>query len=101
MYEEKRQRLRKRNRWLQGFSLLLAIMLPVGFMTYNVVSTQDVKCSVCVTYKGRQQCKEATGPAIKECSITAIDNACAFIASGMTEVMACTTEAHYDIEQIN
>lgn len=101
MYEEKRQRLRKRNRWLQVTLLFLAIMLPVGLMTYNVVTTQNIKCKVCVTYKGRQQCKEATGPAIKECAITAIDNACAFIASGMTEVMACTTEAQYDVKQID
>jgi hypothetical protein len=50
-----------------------------------------VSCEVCVTYRGRTACREALGPDREQATRTALDNACAFLASGMTEVVECTT----------
>ncbi len=50
----------------------------------------EVRCEVCVTYEGRVACREASGRTAEEAQRTATDNACAFLASGMTQTVQCT-----------
>jgi hypothetical protein len=44
-----------------------------------------------MSFRGRTVCREALGPSRDEAARTAVDNACSFLASGMTEVVECTT----------
>ena len=48
------------------------------------------ECEVCVTFHGRSACRRAAGSTTEEALRTAQDNACAFVASGMTDTVACT-----------
>lgn len=40
-------------------------------------------------FQGRSECRTAAGPTEQQALRTAIENACALIASGMTDSMAC------------
>ena len=70
--------------------VILLIMLPAAFMTWRVVSSQSVGCEVCMEFRGRSECRKALGPDRQSCQRTGTDNACALLASGMTESIACT-----------
>ena len=57
-----------------------------------VLSSLDLSthsCEVCMEYHGRSQCRPVSAETIDEARRAAVTNACAFIASGVTETMAC------------
>lgn len=67
--------------------LLVAATLAV--LALAVRDSFSHACEVCVTYGGRTACREARGANVEEATRTATDNACAFLASGMTESIRC------------
>ncbi len=50
-------------------------------------------CEACVTFRGKELCREAQGATREEAMRTAVDNACALLAVGRKENMECTTKA--------
>jgi hypothetical protein len=68
---------------IAGFALFL------GVMTYSMLGNRKVRVEVCVAYNGRTNCRTASGPTKDEAVRTATDNACALVASGMTDTMSC------------
>ena len=64
-------------------------LLTVAAIVLAVSTAYTESCEVCVTFHGRTQCRAAHGPTRDEAIRTATDNACAFLASGMTEVVQC------------
>lgn len=71
-----------------GLAAAAATLLLILRATTGAMGTS---CEVCVTYRGRTTCREALGPDRTQATRTATDNACAFLASGMTEIVECTT----------
>jgi hypothetical protein len=69
-----------------GIIFLVAV---VGLILYTTLGTDRVRCEVCITYKGRTSCRAALGSTEREALRMAIDNACALIASGVTDSIAC------------
>jgi hypothetical protein len=65
------------------------IVLLLGVIVYSTLSLARYECEVCVTFKGRSACRVAAGATREETIRTATDNACAFLASGRTDSMAC------------
>jgi hypothetical protein len=63
----------------------------LGLILYLAFSASQVACEACMSFRGRTVCREALGPSRDEAARTAVDNACSFLASGMTEVVECTT----------
>ena len=70
------------------FGVLAA--LTVGVAIYQIVGQHRVSCEVCITFRDRTACREALGPTREEAIRTATDNACAFLAAGMSASIACT-----------
>ena len=69
---------------------VIVVVLIVAVLMYFGMSGQTAfTCEVCIEYKGQTQCRSAKGPTKPEAIKTASDNACAFLASGMTESMNC------------
>ena len=62
----------------------------IALLTALTLSGRKVRVEVCMQYQGRQRCKVASGPDQQTAIRTATDNACADIASGMTESIQCT-----------
>ncbi len=73
--------------WI-GAIVVIAIF---GALMYFAMSGQAAtSCDVCIEFKGQTQCRTAKGPNKIEAMKTAADNACALLASGMTESIACS-----------
>ena len=85
---------------LRAGLMVLIIAVPTTWLTWNIILTDTLQCTVCMEYRGKSQCRTATGPDAEQCIRTATDNACAFLSSGMTDSMACgrTRPVSVDVE---
>ena len=75
-----------------AIAVAIGILLAAGTLAlvlYGAVSSFEVRCEACVTFLGRQSCRTASGPTEEEAKRTAVENACAFVASGMTQTVEC------------
>ena len=71
----------------------LALAALLGFMAWVVYRSLDlagVRCEVCLTYGGRSQCRSVEGPNEHDALMAATSNVCAYLASGVTDTLACT-----------
>ena len=66
-----------------GFGLLLA------YIIYSSLSLAQVSCEVCMTFRGRTECRAAAGANQEEAQRTATNVACSLLAAGMTDTIAC------------
>ena len=66
--------------------VLLAL---IAFIVWSSLHVGAVRCEVCIDFGGRQACRSVDGATEKDARMSAINNACAFLASGVTQVMAC------------
>lgn len=61
----------------------------VALVLYLSLSFDEVRCEVCVEYKGKTECRTAGGADTETASRTARDNACAFLISSKTDAFLC------------
>jgi hypothetical protein len=71
--------------WLAAISLV-GIAAVVILSSLNVA---DVRCEVCVGFRGREACRTVEAATEEEARAGARDNACALLASGVTDTLAC------------
>jgi hypothetical protein len=67
----------------------VGIGLFLTFMIYSMMGVAQVSCEVCISFHGGTQCRTARGANADEAQRTATDVACASLASGMTDSIAC------------
>lgn len=67
----------------------IVFVVLVGIIVFSTMNLSRYECEVCVEFKGRTSCRMAAGSTREEAVRTATDNACADIASGMTDNIAC------------
>ena len=71
-------------------SIAVAVLfLFMGYVVYRSLHLGGVRCEVCITYNGRSQCRTVDGERREDVHLAAINNACAYLASGVTDNMAC------------
>lgn len=85
-------------KWIKLGSVVAIVLAPALWMTLQIVRSQGVTCRVCMEYKGEKNCREAQGPSQDECRRTAVDNACALIARGMTESIQCSNTPPSEVQ---
>ena len=61
----------------------------IGFVVWSSLRVGRVRCEVCIDFDGRQACRAVDADTESDARMSAINNACAFLASGVTQVMAC------------
>ena len=64
-------------------------LLVLGYIVYSSVNLAGHKVEVCMTFNGRTNCRTASGASEEYARRTATTNACADIASGVTDSIAC------------
>lgn len=67
-----------------GFALII-----IGVLVYSSMNLQQYRVEVCMDYASRQACRTASGATEEFALRTAMSNACAQIASGVTETRGC------------
>ena len=70
----------------------LAAVVLVGIVAIVVVSSlrvAEVRCEVCVSFGGQEACRSVEAATEEEARQGAHANACALLASGVTDTLAC------------
>ena len=61
----------------------------LALMIYSSMGLGQVTGEVCITFRGRTECRVASGTTQAEAQRTATEMACSALASGMTERINC------------
>ena len=70
--------------------ILVAIgIVFVAFVVGRSFYVATYRCVVCMAFQGQQVCRTVEGPSEREARSGAVTNACAELASGVTDSMAC------------
>jgi hypothetical protein len=67
----------------------LALAGLVAVVVLSSLSIGSVRCEVCIEFRGRQVCRAVDGNDEAEARAAAVTNACALLASGVTDTVAC------------
>ena len=62
----------------------------MAFVVWRSFDLGGVRCEVCIEFRGRSQCRAVDGASEEDAMMAATQNACAYLASGVTDGMACT-----------
>jgi hypothetical protein len=65
------------------------LLVVVTFVLVQSFLAGQITCEVCMSHRGRSQCRTVAGADQEEASKAAILNACAYISGGVTDSMAC------------
>jgi hypothetical protein len=68
---------------------IVFLLVVLGVIVYSSMTMAGYRVEVCVTYQGRSACRTASGSTEEFATRTATANACAQIASGVTDTIAC------------
>lgn len=73
-----------------GMWIAIGAVVFFAVLTYSMLGLRQHRVEVCMEYHGSKSCRTAAGATVEGAKRTAIDNACALIARGMGDSMACT-----------
>jgi hypothetical protein len=68
---------------------IVFLLIVVGALVYSTSTLAAHKVEVCMEFKGMTSCRTASGSTKEFALRTATSNACALIASGVTDSIAC------------
>ena len=71
-------------------AIIVVVAALVALIVFSTLSLGGYTCEACIEFRGQTKCRSAKGSSAEEAKRTAIDNACAFLASGVTNSIACT-----------
>jgi hypothetical protein len=69
--------------------LAVAVAVVLGYILISPALLDKVSCEVCMEFKGQEACRTASGTSRNEAASTARDNACAQVAFGREDSIAC------------
>lgn len=72
-----------------GWYIAVFIGIVIALIAYSTLTGKRYRAEVCVAYQGRSACKTVTGKSETSVLRGGISNACADIASGVTQTMGC------------
>jgi len=75
----------------------LSLVGVVAFVVLSSLSIGGVRCEVCIEFRGRRVCRAVDGNDESEARAAAITNACALLASGVTDTVACQNTPPSDL----
>jgi hypothetical protein len=77
--------VRKRTIWIAVAFVLIFLV----FLVKNTFQGERVHMEVCMVFRGQRDCRKAQGTTREAATRTAVTNACAQLASGVTDSMQC------------
>lgn len=72
-----------------GIFIVVFILIVIGLIVWSTTTGKLYRARVCMVYEGRTACKTVTGKSETSTLRGGISNACADIASGVTQTMGC------------
>ncbi len=77
----------KRQARVLVFLAVLAVF--VGYLIYGSLRVTQAECELCVTFRGRSECRTGSGATEADARAAAQRAACAVLATGMDESIGC------------
>jgi hypothetical protein len=68
---------------------IVALFGLFGILIYLTISPNEVTCEVCMEFRGKTECRKATGKNRLEAETTAASTACGLISGGVTDGITC------------
>jgi len=68
---------------------LLGVAAVVGLLYAATLSQAGSECEACLEFGGRSACRTVAAAKREDAEQQAIQNACALLASGVTQILAC------------
>jgi len=68
---------------------IVIVLVILGVIVYSSMNLASHRFEACMTFNGQTNCRIASGSTEAFATRTAISNACAAIASGVTDSIAC------------
>ena len=75
----------KKTAWLA----VAFVVVVVAFVVLSTFRQERFRCQVCVSFNGRRDCRTASASTRPEAIRAAVTNACAQLASGVTDSINC------------
>lgn len=69
-------------------AVVLSVAL-IGLIAYSTMGLSEYRVEVCMEFEGRNACSTTSGSSKDFALRTAIQTACANVASGVTQTMGC------------
>ncbi len=69
-----------------------------GYIIFGSLSVVQAECELCVTFRGRTECRTGSGATGAEARQAAQKAACAVMAAGMNESIACQNTAPTNVQ---
>lgn len=79
-------------------AIILLGVAAFVLLLWNMTTGPKIRVEVCMEYQGRQACRTASSDTKEGAQRTATENACALIASGMTDTMTCQRQIPLKVE---
>lgn len=86
-----------RRKPLRVLALIIGIAAVVGTLIFSSFRSVQAECSLCVEFRGQRQCRTGLGPSPAEAQEAAQRAACAVMASGMDESIACSRQPRLEM----
>jgi hypothetical protein len=84
----------KNTTWLA----VIFVAAVIGFIVYSTFHQPRVRAQVCMSFNGRRDCRTASASTRQEALRAAVSNACAQLASGVTESIQCENTKPESVE---
>lgn len=84
-----------------GMWIGLAAVIFIALMVYSTMSLRKNRVEVCMEYHGRKACRTASGGSPEQARRAATDNACALIASGVTDSIGCQQSVPISVKPLD
>lgn len=68
---------------------VIFFLVVIGVLIYSSMSVAHYRAEVCMEFQGRRDCRTASGSSQEFAQRSATESACAMIASGVGDTMAC------------
>ena len=72
---------------LAGIVFVVAVLVMIVYMTFSL--GRRARGEICMEFNGRSNCKTVSGDTREHVLQTGVSNACADIASGVTDTINC------------
>lgn len=81
-----------------GIAFVVAVL---AFLVYSSMNIAKYRVEVCVAFHGANQCRTASADSQNDALRSAQSNACALIASGVTDTMLCQQQTPTSVKWLH
>jgi hypothetical protein len=78
-----------------------AIAIFTSLLVISTLALKKVRVEACIEFNGRTECRTASGRNEEQALRTAVQAACAVLASGMTDSMECDRTPPKSVRRLN